>query len=170
MIKLKLIGAAILIFCFFSCTSNDKKKEETPVIMPVHTATASSSADTAKTIVNRSMIWTVEPGEKTEKLKGPENAQLDTFSTVQLINLLNQTFPDIRLDLVKISNDTIYVKIPESKRLTNEIGNTGAENYLASTTFTLTEVKNIKYVNIAMNPGDHAEPGVYSRDDFKILR
>jgi hypothetical protein len=54
--------------------------------------------------------------------------------------------------------------------LANEIGNTGAENYLASTTFTLTELKNIKYVNIAMKPGDHAEPGVYSRDDFKRLR
>jgi len=171
MIKLKFIGAAVLISFFFSCTSNDKKKEETPAVMPVDTVATSSSSDTAKTIVNRSMIWTVEPGgEKSEKLKGPENAQLDTFSTTQLIDLLNQNFPDIRLDLVKISNDTIYVKIPDSKRLTNEIGNTGAENYLASTTFTLTELKNIKYVNIAMKPGDHAEPGVYSRDDFKRLR
>jgi len=84
--------------------------------------------------------------------------------------LINNNFPDIHLDLVKISHDTIYVKIPDSKKLANEIGDTGAENYLASATFTLTELKNIKFVNIAMQPGDHAEPGVYSRNDFKRLR
>ena len=84
--------------------------------------------------------------------------------------MINQNFPDIHLDLVKVSHDTIYVKIPDSKRLTEEIGNTGADNYLASATFTLTELKNIKYVNIDLKAGDHAEPGVYSRADFKELR
>ena len=78
--------------------------------------------------------------------------------------------PEIHLDFIKISHDTIYVKIPNSQNLTSDIGDTGAENYLASTTYTLTEMKNVRYVNIAMKGGDHAEPGVYSRDDFKDLR
>ncbi|MEO6894444.1 MAG: hypothetical protein ABI136_05360, partial [Ginsengibacter sp.] len=62
------------------------------------------------------------------------------------------------------------VKIPDSQKLTNQIGDTGAENFLASATFTLTEMPGIHFVYIDMQTGDHAEPGVYSRDDFKNLR
>jgi len=172
MIKIKLTCAAILISFFFGCHSNDTKKEEIPAVTSSgDTVSQNHSVDTSKTIVNRTMIWSVESANgNAEKLKGPENVHLDTLSSSQVIDLLNKNFPDIQLDFLKISNDTIYVKIPDSKRLANEIGNTGAENYLASTTFTLTELKNIKYVNIAMKPGDHAEPGVYSRDDFQRLR
>ena len=169
--KIKHFTVVVFLSFFFACNSNDKKKEETTPVKPADTISASKSGDTAKTIVNSSMIWTVETGkEETEKLQGPENVQLDTLSSAKLVNLINKNFPDIRLNFLKISNDTIYVKIPDSKRLTEEIGNTGAENYLASTTFTLTELKNIRYVNIAMKPGDHAEPGVYTRGDFKRLR
>lgn len=163
---------ALAIFCvIFGCNSNDKNKKETIHESVTDTVSASASSDTAKTIINRTMIWSVQPqGSENEKLQAPQNVKLDTLSSTQLVQLINNNFPDIHLDLVKISHDTIYVKIPDSKKLTNGIGDTGAENYLASATFTLTELKNIKFVNIAMQPGDHAEPGVYSRDDFKRLR
>jgi hypothetical protein len=169
--KIKMICAGVTVCLFVACNSNNDKKAETPQQEVVDTISVAHSADSAKTIINRSMIWSVEPesGEK-EKLKAPENAKLDTFSSEHLVKLINENFPDIHLDLIKVSHDTIYVKIPDSKRLTEEIGNTGADNYLASATFTLTELKNIKYVNIALKAGDHAEPGVYSRADFKELR
>lgn len=169
--KIKLASVILVISFIFGCNSNDNKKEETIHESVTDTVSASASSDTAKTIVNHTMIWSVQPqGSENEKLQAPQNVKLDTLSSMQLVQLINNNFPDIHLDLVKISHDTIYVKIPDSKKLTNEIGDTGAENYLASATFTLTELKNIKYVNIAMQPGDHAEPGVYSRDDFKRLR
>ncbi len=169
--KIKLICAGIAVCLLMACNSNNDKKAETQEQEIVDTVSTTHSIDSTKTIINRSMIWSVEPetGEK-EKLKAPENAKLDTFSSEHLVKLINENFPDIHLDLVKVSHDTIYVNIPDSKRLTEEIGNTGADNYLASTTFTLTELKNIKYVNIALKAGDHAEPGVYSREDFKELR
>lgn len=170
--KIKLICAAICICFFIACNSNEDKKAETTAQQEeADTVTAMHPEDTSRTIVNRPLIWSVQPesGEK-EKLKAPENSQLNTFTSSQLIKMINENFPDIHLDFVKTSHDTIYVKIPNSNRLTNELGNTGADNYLASTTFTLTELKNIKYVNIDMKPGNHAEPGVYSRDDFKELR
>jgi hypothetical protein len=162
----------MVIFCLiFGCNSNDNKKVETIHETVTDTASASASSDTAKTIVNHTMIWSVQPqGSQKEKLQAPQNVKLDTLSSTRLVELINNNFPDIHIDLVKISHDTIYVKIPDSKKLANEMGDTGAENYLASATFTLTELKNIKFVNIAMKPGDHAEPGVYSRDDFKRLR
>jgi hypothetical protein len=169
--KIKLASVIVMACLIFGCNSNDNKKEETVHENVTDTVTASASSDTAKTIVNHTMIWSVQPeGANNEKLEAPQNVKLDTLSSTKLVELINNNFPDIHLDLVKISHDTIYVKIPDSKKLANEIGDTGAENYLASATFTLTELKNIKFVNIAMQPGDHAEPGVYSRNDFKRLR
>lgn len=169
--KTKLACAVIVLCLFVACNSNEDKKAEAQPPEVVDTVSTVNSVDSTRTIINRTMIWSVDPetGEK-GKLKAPENAKLDTFSSEHLVKLINENFPEIHLDLVKVSHDTVYVKIPDSKRLTQEIGNTGADNYLASTTFTLTELKNIKYVNIALKAGDHAEPGVYSRADFKELR
>ena len=163
---------ALAVCLVAACNSNNNEPVKTPPEEEVtDTVSTEPSADSMRTIVNRSMIWTVQPQDSSrQKLKAPDSTQIKTMSSAQLIDLLNQSYPEIHLDFIKISHDTIYVKIPNSNRLTNELGNTGADNYLASATFTLTELKNIKYVNIDMKAGDHAEPGVYSRDDFKELR
>jgi len=171
MSKIKITAAFICMSFFFACNSNNKEEIKNPPEKEViDTVSNNNSFDSTRTIVNRSMIWTVqqESPEK-DKLKAPDST-LNTLSSSQLIDLLNQNYPDIHLDFVKTSHDTIYVKIPESTKLTNEMGDTGAENYLASATFTLTELKNVKFVNINMKAGDHAEPGVYSRNDFESLR
>lgn len=173
MIKLKLFFIFVVTVIIGACNSNNEDSVKTPPEAEVtDTVTANdNNADSMRTIVNRSMIWTVQPqGTNKEKLKAPDSVQLKTYSYSQLIDLLNGNYPDIQMDFDKISNDTIYVKIPNSLRLTNQIGDTGAENFLASATFTLTEMPNIHFVNIIMKAGDHAEPGVYSRDDFKNLR
>ena len=169
--KIKLLICA-LICCaiFFSCHSNDKEKADEEEIAGA-AASASISSDSAKTIINQSMIWTVDDeNQGKEKLKKPVNAMPDTFSMAHVIQLINDNFTGIKMELIKVSNDTVYVKIPDDKRLSQEIGDTGAENYFAAATFTLTEMKQIKYVNFELQPGDHAEPGVFSREDFKRLR
>ena len=169
--KIKLLICA-LICCaiFFSCHSNDKEKADEEEIAGA-AASASISSDSAKTIINQSMIWTVDDeNQGKEKLKKPVNAMPDTFSMAHVIQLINDNFTGIKMELIKVSNDTVYVKIPESSRLTDQIGDTGAENYLASVTFTLTETKNIKFINFNFKEGEHAEPGVFSRESFKNLR
>ena len=161
------------IFCAIcSCNSNEDKNEEVTHEETRDTLSAADNlADSSRTIVNRPMIWTVDQENAgIEKLKKPEEVRLDTFSSLHLIQLINNNYPDIQLNLVKISHDTMYVSIPDSKKLTEEMGSTGSENYMASATYTLTELKNVKFVNFSMKPGDHAEPGVFSREDFKSLR
>ena len=167
----KIIFSSLIIGTLFSCSSNDKK-EQVVTKEVIDTVNTPASGDTVRTIVNRSLIWKVtSDSADREKLQPPrQEASLDAFTPVHLVELLNQNFPDIKIELKKVSHDTIYVKIPDSKRLANELGNTGAQNYLAAATFTLTELKNVRFVNIEMEPGNHAEPGVYSRDDFKNLR
>lgn len=172
MIKFKLLFI-FAIACFVgACNSNQDDTVKTPPEVEVtDTITIDSNADSMKTIVNRAMIWSVQSqGTNKEKLKAPDSTQLKTYSYSQLIDLLNQNYPEIQMNFEKISHDTIYVKIPDSKKLTNQIGDTGAENFLASATYTLTEMPAIHFVHIDMKTGDHAEPGVYSRDDFKNLR
>jgi len=167
--KIKLLVIVFVCCVIFSCNSNENKTEE--VQEETVKDTLSASSDSLRTVINHPMIWTVNE-EKTgkEKLSKPEGIKLDTFSSVHLVQLINSNFPDIHLDLVKISSDTVYVKIPDSKKLTEEMGSTGAEEYMASATYTLTELKNIKYVNFAMKEGDHAGPGVFTREDFKRLK
>jgi hypothetical protein len=156
----------------WGCGSNDRTREVPSGQMVPDTLTETvQSPDSLQTVINASIIWSVEPGaEEKEKLRKPEHGRLDTFSTSRLVQLINKNYPDIELDLIRTSRDTIYVNIPDSKRLTQELGDSGAENYLASATFTLTEKKNIHYVNFVFKTGDHAEPGVYSRKDFKNLQ
>jgi hypothetical protein len=170
MTKIKLLITAFLCCFLWSCHSNENDKsnhEETPD----SAVSEGISSDSISTIVNQTMIWTVDDeNPEKEKLKAPETAIPDSFSVAHVIQLINNNFPGIQMELVKVSNDTVYVKIPDDKRLAQEIGNTGAENYMASATFTLTGLKNIKYVNFALQPGDHVEPGVFSRSDFKRLR
>jgi hypothetical protein len=172
MIKLKLLGVSLAVCLLAACNSNQNETVKTPPEEEVtDTVSAENNADSMRTIINRSMIWTVQPQDSAkQKLRAPDSTQIKTYSSAQLIDLLNKNYPDIHLDFIKISHDTIYVKIPDSGNLTNQIGDTGAENYLASITYSLTEMKNIHFVNIDMKGGDHAEPGVYKRDDFKNLR
>ena len=84
-----------------------------------------------------------------------------------LIQIINNNYDSIHFDYIKTFYDTIYVHIPHSEMLTERIGSTGAEMFMASTTWSLTELKNIKYVNYDFEEGDHASPGVYSRSNFK---
>ena len=84
-----------------------------------------------------------------------------------MINLINgHKANKIHLDFVKISLDTIYVKINNSMFLTQQMGTTGADEYMSVTTFSLTELKGIKYVDYDFEEGDHANPGTYSRQDY----
>ena len=172
----KLLTLFSVCLLFFACNSTDDKTEETTQETTqetsVDTITANNKeSDSALTVISSPLIWTVdEQDPENEKMIKPHDVRLDTFSSVNLVELINKNYPEIHLDLLKVSHDTMYVKIPKSDKLTQQMGSTGAQNYMASATYTLTEFKNVKYVNFNMKEGDHAGPGVFSRVDFKTMR
>lgn len=170
--KMKIFGVIALVIIGFGCHSNENKNEDVIYQSERDTAASVTPEDSSFTIINRPSLWTVEmeTHPESEKLKKPSNEEIHSFSPSQLIDTLNNAFTDIQLHLIKQSHDTLYVSIPQSKKLTQELGNTGAENYMASIVYNLTELKNVKFVNFQFTAGDHAEPGVYSREDFKRLR
>ncbi len=88
----------------------------------------------------------------------------------ELINILNKRKPKSKIEFIKKVGDTITIKILDDEYLTEQMGTSGANCYLAETIFTLTENGLIKFVRIEMEYGSHASPGLYARDYFKDLK
>lgn len=162
----------ILSVILFGCDNSNDTKEEV-IYESVHdTALAPMAEDSAIVIQNSPLLWTVElqKNSQVEKLKKPSENKIESMPVEEITNELNKSFSDIPLQFVKTSHDTAFMKIPDSKRLANEIGSTGAYNYMATVVYNLTEMKNIKFVSFDFIEGDHAVPGIYTREDFKNLR
>lgn len=94
----------------------------------------------------------------------------DSLYAENIINDINAAWDGVKLQYVRTSNDTIYVSIPDNAFLGQQMGSAGAQSYMASTTYNLTELKGIRYVNYAMPVGDHVSPGTYSRKSFENYR
>jgi len=71
-----------------------------------------------------------------------------------------------KLTLRKIEPPTVVVEIVNDKYLSEAMGSSGAQDYLAVATYTLTESPGIRSVEFVFQPGEHAMPGVYSRESF----
>jgi len=82
---------------------------------------------------------------------------------------MNERFPEIPLRLSRISNDTIFVKITNSRYLTEQMGSSGPEAYIADLVYNLTESGSARYIHLNFKARDHGAPGTYSRTDF-IMR
>lgn len=101
------------------------------------------------------------------EMKKKENTGPDSISTGAVLGYINKTNPNIQLQLLKQSNDTLFVKIPDAEHLTQRMGSTGPTMYFANAVYNFTEIPGIKYVNFDFDEGDHASPATYSRESFK---
>jgi hypothetical protein len=89
------------------------------------------------------------------------------FDSLTAEKLVSFTSTDkVKLEFVKISQDTIFVRIKDSEFLSQRMGTTGARSFLSVATYMLTELKGIHYVNFDFTEGDHAVPGTYKRGEF----
>lgn len=165
--KFELFIVFVILTLLLSCNSGNEKNVNPDVEIEdtVFESPSTGSGDSALYIRNKSLLWQID--SKGFKLQKPKVPGIDTMSAKNIIQLINTNYDSIHLDYVKTSHDTIYVHIPHSEMLTQRIGSTGAEIYMASATWSLTELKGVKYVNYDFQEGDHASPGVYSRNNFK---
>jgi hypothetical protein len=83
-----------------------------------------------------------------------------------LINGVNKTYSEIKIEFDRLTADTLFVKIPNATWLTDRAGNTGAEQYLSFAALNLLETKGVKYVHFEFTPGVHARPSTWSMTDF----
>lgn len=71
-----------------------------------------------------------------------------------------------KLKLLDLEGNVATVEVINARYLTQRMGTTGADAFMAAATFTLTEHESIDAVRFVFPEGDHAMPGVYSRDTF----
>jgi len=71
-----------------------------------------------------------------------------------------------KLKLIDVQGNQALVEVINAPYLTQRMGSTGADIFLAEATFTLTEHPEIEWVLFQFKEGDHATPGLYSRDNF----
>jgi len=100
-------------------------------------------------------------------LKQQRKVSPDTLNAEKLIKEINASWDGIKMEFKKISHDTVFVAIPKSEVLTQQMGSSGANSYLFSSTFILTELPKVKFVNYDFREGDHLAPGTFKRTDFK---
>lgn len=137
------------LFIISSCGSNTTETEELPAPE-----------------IN---MWNIDQDSTGNLIKVQVLApDIDTLSPASVITYLNNNNPNIKLELNKISGDTIYIKIPNATFLTQQMGSSGSEIYVAEVIYNCTELPGIKFVTLDFEEGDHAQPGTYKREDFKI--
>jgi hypothetical protein len=71
-----------------------------------------------------------------------------------------------KLKIKGIKENVVNVEVINGEYLTQRMGSSGADEFMAAATFTLTEYDHIKSVNFIFEAGDHAVPGLYSREYF----
>lgn len=151
-----------LVFFIFSCSGN---KDEQNIISD--SLSSPVSTDSNLVTSDQSYFWSVEDdGKGNLDLKKIRPISADSLNYNSILSMLNSIYPEVKMDVKKLSNDTLYLKTNNSKFLTQQMGSTGSFNYLKEVTYNLTEVNNIHYINFDFIEGDHAQPGTYSRSDF----
>lgn len=145
--RLFYLSAILIAIC--SC-GNSKTKEEEVVVKEV-------------------TVWKANLNDTTGMLymEKATTSEIDSLSASSVIGYMNSLYGNIKLDYVKTGNDTLYLKIPDARYLTQQMGSTGPEMYFVELVYNLTEATSKKYVNVDFEEGDHAQPGTYSREDFK---
>lgn len=136
-----------------------------------------SSSDTADTLITDtlqqqgkldSLPWNTTYNETTQRLQLDHKAgSMAGVGHEEIISLLNKKYPGIKMRYLRMQGDTIVTRIDDALQLTQSIGTSGAESYLAEATFSLTEIPAIKAVKIEFEEGDHAMPGTFTRARFK---
>jgi hypothetical protein len=139
------------------------------------------------TVYDRRYVWSVEPGPEGEQDNLVRGVHIKSISgdISKLVFAFNKSFEDAeaanlqdnesRLELPRLQyggteGDTLQVDVANSGYLTQRMGTTGARQYLAAATFTLTETPGAMVVNFRFPEGDHAVPGRYQRGDFEDFR
>jgi hypothetical protein len=87
----------------------------------------------------------------------------------ELINILNFRPSKCKIEYVNIDEDTLKIRILDDEYLTEQMGTSGVDCYMAETIFTLTENDLIKFIRFEMDYGTHAGPGLYSRKDYERM-
>ena len=150
---------SVCIFClvliFISC-KNEKEGDRSP--------------DSATLVVPDSLlVYEVDAESKTKKpfteIPG------DSITVQHVVNGLNQKYPEVQMQVLKVGNDTVYVTFSDNGEFLGErMGSAGSSAYIADAILNLTGVKGINAVRIEMPRHSHVSPGVFTKQNFQDFK
>lgn len=161
---MKNIILLAVITAIISCNGN--KDKETNISPKIEEAADSSTTMQSNTIIEESKLYIWKADYDYTKIQN-SSIQPSQINADSLIKGLNGLYENVLLQKEKISGDTIYTYITNSEYLTNQMGSTGAEVYIADAVLNLAEVPGVKYVSIKMKEGSHAQSGVWTKQNFE---
>lgn len=162
---MRIIFPLLLLSLLFACNNNADKKADGDSTRLRDLPLDSSEADVEELTPDDYYVWKVNTEEKTIR-QNPKLTQ-PALGVDTLIAGLNEMYPKVKLEKVKLSNDTLYTQIKEADVLTEQMGSAGSEQYIAQAVLNLTAAKGVKFVRIDFEMGSHAMPDVWSRENFK---
>jgi hypothetical protein len=161
---LQTMKQGILSLCLLTiligCDNSPREQSSQTTVDTIATISTPTTIDTIKKIWDYDYVTGFPVRRRT--------VNPDTLTPEKLIDIINTYHGQekVKLDLVLVSNDTIFVEIKNSTYLTQQMGTTGADAYISTTVYTLTELKGVQYVHIKFVEGDHAQPGTYDRQYY----
>ena len=161
---MKYRAPLFLLLLVLACNQQNEKEGTTDDAEPKSDTVVFSSGIHEYNPESNKNIWRATDDYK--KIKNPL-ATRNWLNADTLIEGLNEYYEKVFLEKIKISGDTIYTVIKNSKYLAEQMGSTGAEIYVADVVLNLTAVPGIKYVTINMEEGSHAQPDTWIMDNFK---
>ena len=146
----KLLLILLSVTLLFSCKNND----------------ADADIGNQDSLSNAPFFWQAYLDDSTGRMEYRKIPANDTLTSASIIDFLNQGYTNIKLEYVKTSADTIFIRIPDAMYLTQQMGSTGPMLYLSEVVYNMTQIPGIKEVNINFEEGSHASPGTYNRTSF----
>lgn len=136
-------------------------------MVPVHDSAAIVQKDSSAPIADAHYFWESDINQKGGLVVNRTYPiPADSLTTDLLLKRLNAVYPEVQLKYIRNSGDTLFLGIPKSKYLTQQMGSSGPELYFSEVVYNLTEVKGNSFIHFRFTQGDHAQPGTFSRTDF----
>jgi hypothetical protein len=111
------------------------------------------------------LAWEVNPDSM--RMKRVTIFPDSSITVNRIINGLNDKYPNVHIELLKQSVDTLYINIPNSDYLGEQMGSAGSSAWFADATINLTSVPGVNYVSYKMDLHSHAESNVLGRDAYR---
>ncbi len=154
---MKKVTPIIFFIAVVAACNNEAAKEETETTGTPATEQQWFATDTL-------IVWDCNAADKERK---KIYIPIDSVPLVEpLLNGINKTYGEVKLQLDHTTADTLYVTIPDADWISNRAGNTFADQYFSFAALNLLELKGIRHVSFLFKTGSHAEPGTWSNSDF----
>jgi hypothetical protein len=155
---MKQLFLYIAIMLILAACNNEAAKEDTD------TGGATATTEQQWFATDTVIVWDCNAADKERK---KIYIPADSVPMVEpLLNGINKTYNEVKLNADHTSGDTLYVSIPEADWIANRSGTSFADQYFSFAALNLLELKGIKHVNFVLKAGSHAGPHTWSITDF----